>query len=261
MEYSSNCPEMTGREILELFIESGLHAVGGNKVQWKDTAVCVGIVSLEGGAKTVLINRSSTRHHAEDGLIGFFEENQKRINSVKILSKYSPCSNPGFDCCGRLREMKKKLIKGNGKEMSFELVFSALYKIIRPSCLQRGCFKGSASGHNPSEESRENIENLVSLGLSVRTFGTGDWAELIELLALWDASRGMSGTGLASIRYGDKYGRWRDFEDAELKRDFEILKQRLEGEVRVRMNSLRKIDVTILEKEVCKIKEALAQWK
>ena len=70
---------------------------------------------------------------------------------------------------------------------------------------------------------------------------------------------GVAAAGLAATRFGDKYGHWRDFEDAELKRDFEILKHRLQGVTRVTENSLRNIDITILEKEVSKVKEALAK--
>lgn len=253
MEISSNT-EMNGQEILEMYIESGLHAVGNTRIQWKDSAMCVSIMTLVGGAKTLLIHKSSAKHHAEHGVITFVEENMKKISSVKILSKYSPCSNSGVHCCTKIREIKEKLMNGDGKEINFELVFAALYKINRPSCLKRGCFKGNVGGHYPTEENGGNFKNLVSLGSSIRSFETGDWAELIELLALWDASRGVAGAGLAATRFGDKYGHWRDFEDAELKRDFEILKHRLQGVTRVTESSLRNI-----EKEVSKIKEALAK--
>ena len=49
-------------------------------------------------------------------------------------------------------------MKGDGKEINFEFVFAALYKINRPSCLKRGCFKGNVGGHYPTEENGGNFK-------------------------------------------------------------------------------------------------------
>lgn len=233
MEYIGNT-QLCGAEILKIFVENGLHTVGNMRVNWSKPVVCVCLVTFMNWRKALLIRQSTPFFHAEHGIIEFLRINIPRIRFVKIFCNYSPCSKPGYECCNLIGKIKEDLktqerIRGDGVRVSLTFAFSHLFNIARPSCWKRGCFETGRNEHIRPQENDTSLSNLCSFGPSIRSFEMADWVALIELLALSDTKRGVETGILTSFRFGEKYGFWRDLEDAELKRDFQILKDNYNG--------------------------------
>lgn len=94
-----------------------------------------------------------------------------------------------------------------------QVKFTSFYDIQRPSCKRSGvCCEKVVPG---------TFRKLIELG--ALPFQEKDWRDLIKLLKQNDVQKGNPTSDLDGLRYGDKYGVWRDGEDKQMMADYKIL--------------------------------------
>lgn len=199
-----------GSRILETFIKSGLHPIPGHYVEWPTETVTVCLIEHtpgEGTPQHTVIRWNSTNPSipALEKLMDYIvnEENPTEVQSITIYINYSPSTQ----CSRRLVMLKMKF--------KIKVRFSSFYLIRRPSCAEADC---NCHGDDP-----EAIRKLTEL--EARPFHKEDWDDLIKLLMRNDEQEGHPYSDLNELRFGDRYGVWRNREDAKMEADYEQLIQ------------------------------------
>ncbi|XP_041452522.1 uncharacterized protein LOC121405687 isoform X3 [Lytechinus variegatus] len=201
---------------MEEFIECNLHPSPHEDrfACWRNTTVCVCLITKTkptDGDDLILVERNEPGGlHAEEILLKRIKENGYPGDAkIKLFLSYSPCNDEGHKCSTLLKELhclfKQATIK-----------FSGFYYIKRPSCISYGkCYCKTTNA--------DSFPKLLELGAS--PIEKKDWDELIWMLT--ECDKQMQGkdethtfSALNTIRSGEWYGEWRDWEDKRMMEDY-----------------------------------------
>ena len=130
--------------------------------------------------------RNTWGSHAEREMIQYLENKLESealtSQTIKFYVNFSPC----FQCSGHIISFLEEAEQFYDIDLKLEIIFSHLYKIRRPSCLDRS--------HNKDHrlpEPAEHKRNLVGLrklssvyGVELHPFGEKDWQRFSVLLSV-----------------------------------------------------------------------------
>ncbi|KAK7499782.1 hypothetical protein BaRGS_00008873 [Batillaria attramentaria] len=196
--------EDTPEHILKSFVNTLLHDPNGSLKKIPKEVFSIVHVSCSNKAdkttwfifKNTPVDEGGQEKHAEVYAIAALRE--EYLNSeassakslptlrVKIYQNFSPCWTGG---CGEtisefVQDAKEKY------EINMEIVFVALYKIIRPSCSYTlHSTRSPRCSHEPLELAQNvheanavGLRALLDVGVTLRTFTKEDWDILINFL-------------------------------------------------------------------------------
>ena len=132
-------------------------------------------------------------------------ENVRLLVKITIYISVTPC----LSCAKSLISFKKKL-EDEGYKVELKIIFSALYKLKRQSCLEKSCRHKKVQ----SEDHTDNIKGIKQLkesGIELAPFGREDW-KFLKNKILEEIQESMEETL-----------QQREQEDKDLKNDFELL--------------------------------------
>ena len=156
--------------------------------------------------------RNTWGSHAEREMIQYLENKLESealtSQTIKFYVNFSPC----FQCSGYIISFLEEAEQFYDIDLKLEIIFSHLYKIRRPSCLDESHNKNHRLPE-PAEHKR-NLAGLRKLsrvcGVDLHPFGEKDWQRFAVLLTVPFSRLDYSVTG-------------RKDEDRALLDDFETL--------------------------------------
>lgn len=162
------------REVMSTFMTNGVHGQ-----VWSKTVYAVAHYSSGGATRYFTARNVNRLSHAENGVINHVEDllTSRKLTSpkIKLYLSYSPC----HECSQRIVNLLTTARWCHHIALEVEIVFSALYRIRRPSCEKnRSCHR-----HLPSYDDHiANVDGLKKLfrtpGVVLRTFTQRDWLQL-----------------------------------------------------------------------------------
>ena len=195
------------REIENTFQSSGLH---GQQFQHTHKAYAVAVYR-ENGRKVTHFERNTWVSHAEKEMIKHLEDvlEDERLRSevIRLYVNFSPC----FECSRLIIDFLERAEQFYETDLSLEIIFSHLYKIRRPSCVDGSHSKNhqlpDVTSHN---RNLQGLRRLSVWGVDLRPFTEKDWQKFAALLSL-------------PFRRSEYCNSGRDDEDEALLEDFDAL--------------------------------------
>ena len=170
-------------EIVSTFRNSGLHGI-----QFQNIRHAYAVVKYKDrrGKTHVHKERNTWVSHAEREMIQYLENKLESealtSQTIKFYVNFSPC----FQCSGHIVSFLEEAEQLYDIDLKLEIIFSHLYKIRRPSCLD-----GSHNKDHRLPEPAEHKRNLVGLrklssvyGVELHPFGEKDWQRFAVLLSV-----------------------------------------------------------------------------
>lgn len=170
-------------EIVSTFRNSGLH---GDQFQNVHRAYAVVKYKGRDGQIHIHKERNNWGSHAEREMIRYLEnklENEKLFSqTIEFYVNFSPC----FECSGHIIDFLEEAEQFYDIDIELEIIFSHLYKIRRPSCLD-GSHNKDHRLPGPADHNR-NLTGLRKLssvcGVDLHPFGKKDWKRLADVLSV-----------------------------------------------------------------------------
>ncbi|XP_025101306.1 uncharacterized protein LOC112568281 [Pomacea canaliculata] len=159
--------------VLSDFMRNGVHG------QTWPKNVSYAVAQYKEGKETRYFRAKNDYAHAEEAVIKHFENlmclDELVSDDIKVYISNSPC----FSCSDKIINFLKNAKRYYKRNLKVELVFSAFYRVRRPSCEENPRCIGRLPDEDAHKAQVEGLKNLFTTpGIVLRPFTKQDWMEL-----------------------------------------------------------------------------------